>query len=81
MARRTAEDQYIESMPEQSSHIGMEFLVNYQFTQTKPVSSINLFSAAVNRFKFKDFVLVQMIIQKPRPYRMRMECGCGFEYY
>jgi iron complex outermembrane receptor protein len=56
VARRTAEDQYIGINAGASSHIGMEFLVNYQFLQTSQYLVSTYFSAAVNRFKFKDFV-------------------------
>jgi iron complex outermembrane receptor protein len=38
-----------------SSHIGMEFLLNYQLLQTSQFKLSSYFSAAVNRFTFKDF--------------------------
>jgi iron complex outermembrane receptor protein len=42
----------------------MEFLVNYQFLQTKPVLCQLIFGGSES-FKFKDFLLmVQMIIQE-----------------
>jgi iron complex outermembrane receptor protein len=39
-----------------SSHIGMEFLLNYQLLQTSQFQLSSYFSAAVNRFTFKDFI-------------------------
>jgi iron complex outermembrane receptor protein len=39
-----------------SSHIGMEFLLNYQLLQTSQFKLSSYFSAAVNRFTFKDFI-------------------------
>lgn len=56
VARRTAEDQYIGINAGESSHIGMEFLLDYQLLKTSQFQLSTYFSAAVNRFKFKDFV-------------------------
>ena len=56
VARRTAEDQYIGINAGASSHIGMEFLLDYQFLKTSQFQLSTYFSAAVNRFTFKDFV-------------------------
>jgi iron complex outermembrane receptor protein len=56
VARRTAEDQYIGINAGVSSHIGMEFLLNYQLLQTSQFKLSSYFSAAVNRFTFKDFI-------------------------
>lgn len=56
VARRIAEDQYVGINAGESSHKGLEFLLNYKF---QPHSSIQLnpyFSATINRFEFKDFV-------------------------
>jgi iron complex outermembrane receptor protein len=56
VARRTAEDQYIGINAGSSSHIGMEFLLDYQLLKTSEFQLSSYFSAAVNRFTFKDFV-------------------------
>lgn len=56
VARRTAEDQYIGINAGASSHIGIEFLVNFQLLQTSQYQLSTYFSAAVNHFTFKDFV-------------------------
>jgi iron complex outermembrane receptor protein len=56
VARRTAEDQYIGINAGASSHIGMEFILNYQLLQTSQFQLSSYFSAAVNRFTFKDFI-------------------------
>ncbi|SHL79612.1 iron complex outermembrane recepter protein [Flavobacterium flevense] len=56
VARRVAEDQYVGINAGESSHKGLEFLLNYKF---RPHSNIQLnpyFSATINRFEFKDFV-------------------------
>jgi iron complex outermembrane receptor protein len=53
---RRAEDQYIGINAGVSSHIGMEFLLNYQLLQTSQFQLSSYFSAAVNRFTFKDFI-------------------------
>lgn len=56
VARRTADDQYVGINAGSSSHPGMEFLVNYKLLETQKFQITPYFSAAINHFKFKDFV-------------------------
>ena len=56
VARRTAEDQYIGINAGASSHKGVELLLNYQLLKTTSWELSTNFSAAVNHFRFKDFV-------------------------
>jgi iron complex outermembrane receptor protein len=53
VARRTAEDQYIGINAGVSSHIGMEFLLNYQLLQTSQNYQA-IFLRSI--FTFKDFI-------------------------
>jgi iron complex outermembrane receptor protein len=55
VARRTAEDQYIGINAGVSSHID-GISLNYQLLQTSQFKLSSYFSAAVNRFTFKDFI-------------------------
>lgn len=56
VARRTADDQYVGINAGSSSHPGIEFLVNYKLLETLEFQITPYFSAALNNFKFKDFV-------------------------
>jgi iron complex outermembrane receptor protein len=56
VARRTADDQYVGINARSSSHPGVEFLVNYKLLDSKKFQITPYFSAALNHFKFKDFV-------------------------
>jgi iron complex outermembrane receptor protein len=56
VARRTAEDQYIGINAGESSHVGIEYVLNYQLIKTAQWELSSYFSGTVNRFKFKDFV-------------------------
>ena len=56
VARRTAADQYIGINAGASSHQGMEFTLNYQLLQTSNWQLTSYLSAAMNHFKFKDFI-------------------------
>ena len=56
VARRIAEDQYVGINAGESSHKGIEFLVNYKFEANSNIQLNPYFSATINRFKFKDFV-------------------------
>ena len=56
VARRTADDQYVGINAGSSSHPGIEILVNYKLVETLEFQITPYFSAALNNFKFKDFV-------------------------
>ena len=56
VANRTANDQYIGINAGESSHIGLEYLLNYQLVKTEQWQLSTTISGTVNRFKFKDFV-------------------------
>ena len=56
VARRTAEDQYVGVNAGASSHPGLEFLVQYKLLKSAKFQITPYFSAALNHFKFKDFV-------------------------
>lgn len=56
VARRTAEDQYVGVNAGSSSHPGLEFLVQYKLLKSAKFQITPYFSAALNHFKFKDFV-------------------------
>jgi iron complex outermembrane recepter protein len=56
VAQRTAEDQYVGINAGSSSHPGIEFLVNYTLFESAIFQVTPYFSAALNNFKFKDFV-------------------------
>ncbi len=56
VAQRTADDQYVGINAGSSSHCGLEFLVNYIFFEASQFQLKPYFSAALNNFKFKDFV-------------------------
>jgi iron complex outermembrane receptor protein len=56
VARRIAEDQYVGINAGESSHQGIEFLLNYKFEVNSNIQLNPYFSATINRFKFKDFV-------------------------
>jgi iron complex outermembrane receptor protein len=56
VARRTADDRYIGINAGSSSHPGVEFLVNYKLIDSNNFQITPNFSAALNNFKFKDFV-------------------------
>ena len=56
VARRTADDQYVGINAGSSSHPGVEFLVNYKLLDSNKFQITPYFSAALNHFKFKDFV-------------------------
>lgn len=56
VARRIAEDQYVGINAGESSHRGMEVLVNYRWFVSPGMRINPFFSAAFNDFKFKDFI-------------------------
>lgn len=56
VARRIAEDQYVGINAGESSHLGMEVVLNYRWYLNKDLSIHPFFSAAFNDFEFKDFV-------------------------
>lgn len=56
VARRTAEDQYVGVNAGSSSHPGLEFSVQYKLLKSAKFQITPYFSAALNNFKFKDFV-------------------------
>ncbi len=56
VARRIAEDQYVGINAGESSHQGVEFLLNYKFEANENIQLNPYFSATINRFKFKDFI-------------------------
>lgn len=56
VARRVAEDQYVGINAGESSHQGLEFLLNYKFQPNPNIQFNPYFSATINRFEFKDFV-------------------------
>ena len=56
VARRVAEDQYVGINAGESSHQGLEFLMNYEFQPNSNIQLNPYFSATINRFEFKDFV-------------------------
>jgi len=56
VARRTADDRYVGINAGSSSHPGLEFLFNYKVLDSKTFQIAAYFSAALNNFKFKDFV-------------------------
>jgi iron complex outermembrane receptor protein len=56
VARRTAEDQYIGINAGASSHVGIEYVLNYQILKTSQWELSSYFTGTVNHFKFKDFV-------------------------
>jgi outer membrane receptor protein involved in Fe transport len=60
VARRTAEDQYIGINAGVSSHIGMEFLLNYQLLQTS--QTIKLFFGCGQSSHLKTLLMGTMII-------------------
>ena len=56
VAQRTADDQYVWVNAGSSSHPGIELLVNYTLFESSKFQVTPYFSAALNNFKFKDFV-------------------------
>jgi iron complex outermembrane recepter protein len=56
VARRTADDQYVGINAGSSSHLGLEFLINYKLLETTNFQIAPYISGAINHFKFKDFV-------------------------
>ena len=56
VARRTADDRYVGINAGSSAHPGLEFLFNYKVLDSKNFQIAAYFSAALNNFKFKDFV-------------------------
>jgi iron complex outermembrane receptor protein len=56
VARRTAEDQYVGINAGESSHVGIEFSVNYMLIKTSKWQVNPYFSGTINNFKFKDFI-------------------------
>jgi iron complex outermembrane receptor protein len=55
VARRVAEDQYVGINAGESSHQGMEFVVNYKFNSSDNIQLNPYFSGTITHFKFKDF--------------------------
>ena len=56
VARRTANDQFVGINAGSSSHTGLELLVNYKLLELTHLQITPYFSAAVNDFKFKEFL-------------------------
>jgi iron complex outermembrane receptor protein len=56
VAQRTADDQYVGINAGSSSHPGLELLINYTLFESSKFQLTPYFSAALNNFKFKDFV-------------------------
>jgi iron complex outermembrane receptor protein len=56
VARRTAEDQFIGINAGESSHKGVELMLNYQLIKTSEWELSTNLSGAINHFRFKDFV-------------------------
>ncbi len=56
VAQRIADDQYVGVNAGSSSHRGVEFLVNYTLFESSKFQLTPYFSAALNNFKFKNFV-------------------------
>ncbi|MBG6111715.1 iron complex outermembrane receptor protein [Flavobacterium sp. CG_9.10] len=56
VARRTANDQFVGINAGSSSHTGLELLVNYKLLELTSLQITPYFSAAVNDFKFKEFL-------------------------
>lgn len=56
VARRIADDRFIGINAGSSSHPGIEFRANYKLIETSNIQITPYFSAALNYFKFKDFV-------------------------
>ncbi|WP_140485998.1 TonB-dependent receptor family protein [Flavobacterium sp. GSA192] len=56
VARRIADDQYVGINAGESSHQGMEFVVNYKFDANANIQLNPYLSGTITRFKFKDFV-------------------------
>jgi iron complex outermembrane recepter protein len=56
VAQRIADDQYVGINAGSSSHPGIEFLMNYKLLNSSSLQVTPYFSAALNNFKFKDFV-------------------------
>jgi iron complex outermembrane recepter protein len=56
VSRRTAEDQYVGINAGESSHKGLEFLMNYDIIKSAHFQLKSNFSLAVNNFKFKEFI-------------------------
>jgi len=56
VARRTADDQYVGINAGSSSHPGIELIINYKLLNSDDFQINPYFSAAINNFKFKDFV-------------------------
>jgi iron complex outermembrane recepter protein len=56
VARRTAEDQYVGINAGESSHVGIEFSINYMLLKTSKWQVSPYFSGTMNHFKFKDFI-------------------------
>lgn len=56
VARRTAEDQYVGINAGSSSHLGVEFLVNYNLLNSPNLKINPYISGVLNHFRFKDFV-------------------------
>jgi iron complex outermembrane recepter protein len=56
VAQRIADDQYAGINAGSSSHPGIEFMMNYKLLNSSSLQVTPYFSAALNNFKFKDFV-------------------------
>lgn len=56
VARRTADDQYIGINAGESSHKGVELLLNYRLIKTAQWEVRTQLAAALNHFRFKDFI-------------------------
>lgn len=56
VARRTANDQFVGINAGNSSHTGLEFLVNYKILELTQLQITPYFSGTVNNFKFKEFL-------------------------
>ncbi|WP_339610975.1 TonB-dependent receptor, partial [uncultured Planktosalinus sp.] len=56
VARRVAEDQYVGINAGESSHQGVEFLINYKYYTSSGIQFNPFISGNINHFKFKEFI-------------------------
>lgn len=56
VAQRNGNDQYVGINAGQSSHQGIEFILNYELLKTAKFEINSYLSASLNDFRFKDFI-------------------------
>lgn len=56
VARRIAEDQYVGINAGESSHQGVEFLINYKYYTSSGIQFNPFISGNINHFKFEEFI-------------------------